>query len=173
MKVNYSNGTSAYIYATPVGGKQVSRSVFQLADLALSDIQSTESEGYPHAVSGGYSPYTDAERAQMTAFTAPVVRLVIDLSIKGNKSLSPDMLHQYSQVFIKDTDSAYADIIGGLNIKHTGALVITAKSGEPLTDAVIAGVVVMLEGDTHSVACTFVLFEGKILIPQSDYTDNH
>lgn len=173
MKVNYTNGTSAYIYATPEGGKQVSRSVFQLADVALSDIVSTESAAYPHAVSGGYSRYTEDERAEMGVFTASVIRLKIDPSMTGNKSLDASMLGRFKQVFVKDTDSAYADIRGGLDIKHTGALVITAKNGAYLTSASVAGVVVMIEGDTHSVAATYVLWRGKILIPHSDFTDNH
>ncbi len=173
MKVNYSDGTSAYIYATPEGGKQVSRSVFQLADIALSDIASTESEAYPYQVSDGYSRYTEEQRAEMTYFTACVVRLKIDLSMTGNKSLSADMLDRFKQAFVKDTDSAYADISGGLDIKHTGALVITAKNGAYLTSASVVGVVVMIEGETHSVTCPFVLWRGKILIPYSDYTENH
>ena len=62
MTVTYADGATATFYA---GVTDNGRSIKEVATLALADVSKVKTEEYQYAVTGGYSPYDDTERAYL------------------------------------------------------------------------------------------------------------
>lgn len=65
MTVTYADGTQATFYATVTNN---ARSVSEIAGKAINDTSKVQSSSYKHAVTGGYSPYSEDDLKILATF---------------------------------------------------------------------------------------------------------
>lgn len=170
VTVTYTDGTAATFYASYVGGAPAN-SLWSLSVAAVHDLADVQSEAYPYAAGGKFSPYTDEQRGYLNTY-AKTLTLVIDNEIEGSISLDPIYLAQYEQRIISESSVDWYLIKNALSIKYEGALVVTRKDGTPLTqDEVVA--MVLNTGKKLLTWTNFQFYNGMMLIPYSNFSDNY
>jgi hypothetical protein len=176
LKITYTNGETAYVYAKSQNTKHLSVSPWQMAYAMLSDTKEAADDTYRYADGALFSPYTEAERLALRVYTEAVIALVLDTGIAGNKALAPDMerlgQRSYTQSIIKEGDEGWRDVLQLVGIKATGALIIRPADGKPLNADTLSGVVINLSS-VKGVVMSYVMGDNCIYVSYSDYSDNY
>ncbi|MBR7112089.1 MAG: hypothetical protein IKC75_04120 [Clostridia bacterium] len=176
IKLTHADGSSTYIYAGFENDLIPSASVRDLASASLLDISDTESDYYKYPTTGGFSPYTEAERAKLDEISKFPILLIADSSVRGNRRLDENYLSIYNERIITDNDPTCAEewhtiyqMLGDTIYSDGGALIITAKNGMALTENNISTIQINY-GSRVGTISTYLFMDGALIIPYKVYS---
>ena len=182
VKITYTDGSVAYVYATAKG---YSPSLILLARAALLDFSDTQGGVYQYPTGDKFSPYTSEQQAKLEELSMFSVLLVLDESVKGNKRLHDDSdANLYESRLIRfgsDSDAgndegnsaearAIYRALGKTIYTGGGALIVSAKDGTHLSDANIASILIDYGTNMGEIE-TYIFYNGSLVIPYKIYTD--
>lgn len=174
IHITYSDGSTAYVYASYGEEKAPTASLLSLVHAAQTDLSNVQNDAYPHPFGEKFSPYTEEERTTLAALGKIDIKLVVDTGVAGNKSLEAPYFAGFTQRIVRGKDATcadewpiYRDLLG---IYYTGALIVTAIDGTPLTADNIASVTLFNQKEIPITSHLF--YKGALIIPYSVYTPN-
>ena len=184
VKITYTDGSVAYVYATAKG---YSPSLILLARAALLDFSDTQGGVYQYPAGDKFSPYTVEQQAKLAELSKFSVLLAIDATVKGNRRLHDDSdvnLYAARMIYFADdsnasgkfeyTEEAQAIYCALRNNKYAGggALIIAAKDGTDLS-AENMGKISIIAGANVVEVTTYIFYDGSLVIPYKVYTDSY
>lgn len=176
IKITHADESITYIYAGFGNNTPPSANVMSLAINALMDLSDTEDAYYQYPTPGGFSPYTEAERAKLDEISKFPILLIADSSVKGNRRLDENYLSIYNERIITDNDPTCAEewhtiyqMLGDTIYSDGGALIITAKNGMAFTENNISTIQINY-GSRVGTISTYLFMDGALIIPYKVYS---
>lgn len=176
VKVTYSDGTSAYFYATDP--TPAIRTIYALAYEAMHDRSTAQEGDYQYEVAtGSYSPYNQTQIGVLRSFLSPVIALTGNTTPTGATLKASDLYTQAEltlNVLLADVDSStalwetYAAALDRAMSEANGIWVITRSGGFGSANAVYG---ILL--DETPISWTYHAATDAVIIAFTSYSDFH